>query len=277
MPALRVLVTGASGRIARRMRSHPLGHQERVFVGRTASGPGDATLDLRDRAAVRELLLDLRPDVVVHLAALSGAAAEADPIVAHDVNVTATRHLAEAAAEAGAERLVFASTAAVYGDAYQRPATEDSPTDARSSYARTKLEAEYDLARVAESGGIRTVALRIFNIYGAGFEDSLIWKLSHSSSAEPTRLRGFDTFVRDYSDADSIVTALVAATTAPLAEPHTLLNVGTGVETSNRRLVELLGRDRAVHYEIEASPPSYSCADVTSMHRVLGLELPPLH
>jgi len=55
---------------------------------------------------------------VIHLAAITGARCEQNPEAAHATNVTATLHLAEAAARAGATRFVFASTAAVYGDAY---------------------------------------------------------------------------------------------------------------------------------------------------------------
>jgi UDP-glucose 4-epimerase len=276
MSEQRVLLTGASGRLARRVHAqHDVG-QTRLFVGRSATSADTTVLDITDPSAVKTVVSSFRPHAIIHLAAISGRAAEADPRTAEVVNVVATRALAEAAADAGVGRIVFASTAAVYGDDYREPVTEDSAPNGRSVYAETKLRAEAELSRVAENGGPQSVALRMFNIYGDGFDDSLLWKLARSTREAPVLLRGLDSFVRDYSDGDWMARALLVAVTAPLPAPSTILNVGTGVETSNRRLVELLRRQGEVFYEIEDAPPSYSCADVTAMRHVLGLEIPPL-
>lgn len=273
---MRVLITGAPGRVASRLGARDPAGDVRLFVGRRARGPDAQSLDLRDRDAARDLVADFRPDVVVHLAAVTGSAAEVNPAETADLNVSATRALAQSAIATGAKRFVFASTSAVYGDGYRTPISETANPQPRSLYAETKLEAEVALADLAAVSGLEVIALRIFNIYGTGFEDSLVSKLKASTPENPVALRGFDSFVRDYTDAEDVALALDVATHAPLPAGYTVLNVGTGVATSNRALVGVLGRRRTVHYTVDDAPVSYSCAEVSQLRRVLGLTLPPL-
>jgi nucleoside-diphosphate-sugar epimerase len=107
-------------------------------------------------------------DVVLHLAALLHVV---NPPPAHErryhaINVEGTRHVAEAAAAAGARRLVLASTTAVYGPTGERPASEDTAPAPDSWYAESKLEAERVARAVGRQAGLEVVILRLSAVYG---------------------------------------------------------------------------------------------------------------
>ena len=224
--------------------------------------PGDLPVDVTDATALSRAVKNVEPDIIVHLAGASGAACDAEPDLARAVNVKAMEVLCDAATFVGTSRIVFTSTAAVYGDTKQFPVRETEPLDLRSTYARMKFEAEEILRRSSTLTSLTTVALRVFNIYGPGFVDSLVHRLMAATPATPARLQGMDGFVRDYVQARDVAAAIVAAAQEPLVG-HLAVNVGSGRATSNRRLVEILGRQHPLNYELADSRLSYSCADIT--------------
>jgi len=106
-------------------------------------------------------------DRVIHLAAMSSLPRSVeDPAASHSINVTGTLHVLRAASEKGAERVVLASTSAVYGEAPVQPKTEKMIPEPRSPYAATKLAGEYYAAVFSAVYGLETVVLRYFNVYG---------------------------------------------------------------------------------------------------------------
>ena len=84
----------------------------------------------------------------------------------HDINITGTLNVLEAARKQGVKRVVFASSAAVYGDNPELPKREDMLPEPKSPYALAKLTGEYYLKVYAECFGLETVALRYFNVFG---------------------------------------------------------------------------------------------------------------
>ena len=175
----RVLVTGAAGfaghHLVRELESagHAVATTDAVPADAPAAAglPGYARADLRDAEAMRTLVRDARPDAVVHLAGVSfvpGAAR--DPSLALTVNVGGTWALAEALrAEAPRARLLFVSTAQVYGT---RPASgpirEDSPLCPLSLYAVTKVAGESLLLARHAAEGFDAVVVRPGNHTGPG-------------------------------------------------------------------------------------------------------------
>jgi UDP-glucose 4-epimerase len=273
---MRVLVTGAAGRLGTALRRRLTASDEFDLIlstgSRSTSARGSA-VDLSDQAAVERLVTDSQPAAIVHLGAVVGAACELDPARTHAVNVEATRTLATAGDAVGATRFVFASTSAVYGDRYAMPVDESGAIDALSAYARSKLEAERTLEEVASSDSESTMqatALRIFNMFGDDFEDSLVWRLLHSSKDHPVALRGFDGFVRDYVHVDDVATAVIAAIRRPGAGGYDVVNIGSGMPLSNRSLVERLSGAHELHFTVEDGQPSYSAADITRARSLLG-------
>ena len=100
---------------------------------------------------------------VVHLAALASVPASfANPSQSESVNLQGTLNVIEAARQAGAKRIVFSSTAAIYGDATDQPVTESTTANCQSPYAEDKLAAEVAIL----NSGIDAISLRYFNVHG---------------------------------------------------------------------------------------------------------------
>lgn len=242
-----VLVTGAGGRLGRRVlaavaRRYP----SRVIATARAAGSVDGTplvpLDLADHDAIGAVIDRERPDTVLHLGGVMGAAAERDPLTAIAVNAGSTRAILRALAGHPSSRLVLASTGAVYGDARAGSLDEAAELAGTSAYARTKALAEAALAEQE----VDAVALRIANVYGPGFDDSLVNRLLRSSNDEPVPLREPDRFVRDYVHADDVAAAMIAAAEVELSESPLVVNIGTGRPVSSRQLLEIVRAHRSV-------------------------------
>ena len=274
---MKILVTGSAGRLGARLRRRfeTLNEVDVLYLRNPKHGsPEDVSeVDVTDSDALIRAVDTFAPDSIVHLASIAGSACEDDVDRAYRVNVGAVETIAVAARDAGVSRVIFASTSAVYGDQYDRPVSEDDGLNPKSIYARTKQQAEEILDEYARgSDSFRSVSLRIFNVYGPGFDGSLVSKLRNSSPAHRTKLRNLDTFVRDYSHVDSVVDAIQSSLTATLATKASNINIGSGIPTTNRALVEHLRQKAPVYFDVIPGDYSYSCADISSAAHVLGFE-----
>lgn len=252
-----ILVTGAAGRLGRAVARLADGSTPLVGLAGPRADSAALSLDVVDAEAVTAAVGQIRPRAIIHLAAMVGGACSADPERAAAVNVRGTAHIAAAAREHGAERIVFLSTAAVYGDQRPRPVTEDDPVSPAGTYATTKLEAEQLLAE----SGVASTSLRVFNIFGPGMRDSLVNRLL-SGGDEPVALNGLDGFVRDYVHVDDVARAVLAAVESS-TNGMRVLNIGSGIARSNRDLLATLPADRLAPVTIGPEVDSYSCADIT--------------
>lgn len=174
---MNVLVTGGAGYIGSHAVRELLEAGYKVVVydnlskGHRAAVPSGVPLvvgDIRDGEAVARTLRDYRIAAVVHFAAYSlvGESMQ-DPARYYHNNVCGTLCLLSAMHQAGVDKLVFSSTAAVYGEPAVWPITEDMPTVPTNVYGRTKLVIEHMLADFAMAYGLRYVSLRYFNAAGA--------------------------------------------------------------------------------------------------------------
>ena len=121
--------------------------------------------DIRDLAAISPHFTGAQ--YVIHLAALPSVARSVDdPLTANEVNVTGTLNVLLAARDAGVKRLVFAASAAAYGDNPTMPRVETLTPDPLSPYALAKVAGEYYCRVFTTIYGLETVALRFFNIFG---------------------------------------------------------------------------------------------------------------
>jgi nucleoside-diphosphate-sugar epimerase len=267
-----VLLTGASGRLGQAVH-RALEHRDGVRVvslvspRAAAQHPESIALDLADHQALTTLVAEHQPDTVLHLGAMVGGACQTDPLAAIAVNTGSTRAIVDALAPHPAARIVLASTVALYGDAGTEPFSEAAPLVGPSAYARTKRGAEEAL----ESGAVESVALRIANLWGPGFDDSLVARLQSAPDGSPANVRGPDVFVRDYVHVDDVVAAVLAAATVALPQPHLVVNVGSGVATTTAHLIELLERHGVVHAVVGEGDPTWSVIDPTLMHAALGV------
>jgi len=172
---MRVAVTGGAGYIGSVVTEvlESDGHQVLVIDNlskghRDAVAGAFAKIDLRDRTAVAAALGEFGADAVVHMAASSLVGESVgDPAPYYDNNLAAGLSLLDAMRDAGVSRLVFSSTAAVYGDPERQPIDEMDATRPTNPYGETKLAFERALRWYAGAYGLSSTSLRYFNAAGA--------------------------------------------------------------------------------------------------------------
>lgn len=254
---MRVVVTGGAGFIGGSLVHALVGAGAEVTIiddlstGSVANVHPAATfrrLDVCDESAAR-VIVGARPELVVHLAAqVSVAASLADPDHDRRVNVGGAELVARAAAEAGARRVLFASSAAVYGEPAELPLTEESPTEPAVPYGHSKLAAERALASVLRPAGVDFAVLRFANVYGprqrAEGEGGVVAEFASRMAAGVTPvIFGSGSQTRDFIYVADVVAACVAAAEYEdvLALPGDngpAYNISTGRETSVSMLAE---------------------------------------
>lgn len=174
---MRVLVTGGAGYIGSVIveklveRGSDVEVLDVLRTGHREAVPAGVPLfeaDLRDRAALREVLVPGRYDAVMHFAAISlvGDSVK-DPSGYYHNNVVGTLNLLDQLVESKISALVFSSTAAVYGEPDQVPIAEDAALRPTSPYGSTKLAIEEAIRWYGGAYGLRSVVLRYFNAAGA--------------------------------------------------------------------------------------------------------------
>lgn len=277
-----VLVTGGAGYIgSHAVKSLVRGGERVVIYDDLSAGHreaarragGDATRlvegDIRDTARVTAVLRDDRLDSVMHFAAwLSVGDSVRDPAGYYRNNVLGALSVLEAMVAAGATRLVFSSTAAVFGNPEETPITESHPTRPINAYGETKLAIERALPHYARAYGLQSVALRYFNAAGADPDGELGEHHDPEFHVIPRAIdaalgRGsFQLFGEDYDTPDGTclrdyvhVTDLAAAHLLALralraGAESTVYNLGNGRPTSVREVTHAVERvtGRAVPY-----------------------------
>jgi UDP-glucose 4-epimerase len=282
---MRALVTGAAGFIGSHLVEALLDRGDEVAVldhlRRTprpwlaeALGRGARlhVADVRDLPAVRQAFAAERPDVVLHLAAqVDVRRSVADPPLDVQVNVAGTVSVLEAAREMQVERVVFASSAAAYGDPGRVPTSEDAPIAPLSPYGTSKAAAEWYLAQYSRLHSMSTVALRMANVYGPRQDpqrEAGVVAIFCGAAAEgrPVTVYGDGKQTRDYVYVRDAVAAWLAAAESDVTGA---LNISTGTETPLLELVELLG----LEHEHKAGRPGEilrSCLDASRAEAELG-------
>ena len=172
---MRILITGGAGFIGSNLAHYLLALDGEVMVVDDLSTGSFDNVD--PRAAFRKLdILDeefaavcaeFAPEVIVHLAAqISVAQGEQDPAFTRRANIEGTRRVVEAAIACDVERIVFASSAAVYGMPEALPLVETAPTRPINVYGKTKLAGEELIRELLEPTAIDYAILRFANVYG---------------------------------------------------------------------------------------------------------------
>jgi len=198
--------------------------------------------DVNDRPKLWTLLQEV--DCVYHLAArVSVPESLLYPREYNAVNVGGTVSLMEAMRDVGVRRVVLVSSGAIYGDQGEQPLRETMTPNPRSPYAVSKLAAEFYVKTIGALWGIETVSLRVFNAYGPGqhlppsHPPVVPYFLRQALRGGSLVVHGDGAQTRDYVYVDDVISALVAAATAPNLN-GLVINVGSGRETSVRELAE---------------------------------------
>jgi UDP-glucose 4-epimerase len=246
------LVTGTSGFVAGHLARRLLADGYDV-TGVDLKSPrsdlGDTlrqvTLDIRDRAGVRTLLQETRPELVIHAAAQASVSVSMrEPRLDVETNVVATLELALEAAAVGTQRFVFFSSGgAIYGEPAVLPATEEIAVEPKSIYGASKAAAELYLGVVADQTGLEVSVLRPANIYGpeqnphgeAGVMAIFSQRMLRN---ELVTIFGDGSQTRDYVYVEDVVEAAMRASDGV---PETC-DISTGIEVSTGQIFEALAR-----------------------------------
>jgi UDP-glucose 4-epimerase len=293
---MRVLVTGGLGYVggAVAMGLVQAGHQVVLLTRRPhlqAKLGIDAEVwvtDLLDQDQLGKLIAECGIDGVCHLAGLARVRESFDrPAEYFQVNVGGTANLLAALTRAAGQadqpvRLVFASTAAVYGPATGDPISEDHHPAPTSPYGASKLAAEQLISYQAATGALGAVTLRGFAIAGAvglhGDTDlsRIIPKaLAAASGIAPyVEVNGDGSAVREFTHVADIANAYLLALTAARPGEHQVCNVGTGQGATVREILATVEAETGMHLPVihrpAANEPPALLADTRRIYQTLG-------
>jgi UDP-glucose 4-epimerase len=263
------LVTGAGGFLGR-------------WVSQSFAVSGWNVLPISDSPLQEEslgrILAVKRPQVLVHAAGPSSVPASmADPAADFQRAVGAVAVVLESVRKESAQtRIVFLSSAAVYGDPVSLPVRENQALSPLSPYAFHKLQSELLLREYREIYGIRSVGLRIFSAYGEGMRKQVLWDICRKAADGDLLLQGNGTQSRDFIHADDVASAVLtlASQDGPLPP---VINLAHGSEVTIASaaswICEEMGSGLTPRYDGQVPPgvPQRWRADVSLM-RSLGWE-----
>ncbi len=259
-----VIVTGGAGFIGSHVveRLRALGRRV-VIVDDLSTGRRDNIAQFDDDPDVRLVVADVADpsivatlaaeaeregtpvDAIIHLAAMvSVTQSIEEPLADMRVNVGATILVGEFARKHGAGHIVFASSAAVYGDNTDIPLREDAPTAPLCPYATHKLTGENHLRYLQQVHGVTATALRFFNVYGPRQDASNPYSgvmtifMDRAKRGDPLWLFGGGSQTRDFVYVGDVARAVVKA--ALDRAPFGPFNVGTGRETSVKQVANTI-------------------------------------
>ncbi|HRX53997.1 MAG TPA: NAD-dependent epimerase/dehydratase family protein [Verrucomicrobiales bacterium] len=263
------LSTGRIGNLGESMRNDRF-----EFVKADVSGP-----EMMDWLCQR-----YQPAAIIHLAGLvSVVAAQENPGRNYRLNLHATQQVAEAARSCGVPRVVFASSAATYGNTLALPVSEETPTRPEGLYGSCKLASEHLLQGYASSFDLEVVCLRYFNVYGSRqtgdspYAGVISKFVEGFSSGKGVTVFGDGRQSRDFIHVRDVARANALAATVPLELRTLVANVCTGRQQSLNEVLSVFGnlfphapaprRETARRGEI-----LHSCGDPAIAKRHLGFQ-----
>lgn len=185
-----------------------------------------------------------RSDYVFHLAALWLYECVHEPRKALEHNVVGTYNVVETAQAAGIKRIVYSSSASVYGDAVFTPMTEEHPFNNRTMYGATKIAGEQFFRAFHQQHGLDYAGMRYMNVYGPrmdyeGTYVSVIMKvLDKIDAGEPPVIFGDGSQAYDFIHVGDVAAANILALKSDATDAN--YNIGTGVKTTIKELVDSL-------------------------------------
>ena len=299
---MRILVCGGAGYIGSNMTALLAGasHEPIVFDNFSKghrSAVQDVNViegDLADHELLVNTLRDLRIEAVMHFAAsIEVAESVRQPLEYYRNNVVNTQNLLSAMEQAGVDKFVFSSTAAVYGMPEQVPVTEEAGKAPINPYGQTKLDVERMCHYQSQAGRLRFAALRYFNACGAGDNGRLGEDHRPESHLIPLtveaamgkraviKVYGTDyptpdgTCIRDYIHIDDLCRAHLLALNKLDGQAELAYNLGNGQGYSVKEVIETVkrvsGKDFQV-VEVDRRPgdPPVLTSDATKARAELG-------
>ena len=217
--------------------------------------------DVRDTDLLSDAMQGV--DGVVHLAAMWLLHCKDFPRTAFHVNIEGTFNVLEACVKHNVKRLVYSSSASVYGDAVEVPMTEEHPFNNRNFYGATKIAGEAMCRAFHDRYGLSYVGLRYMNVYGPHQDQTAVYTgvipimLNKIDANEAPIINGDGSQAYDFVSARDTARANVLALQAEVSDRF--YNVGTGVQTSIRELCNLILELKQSNLQVTYKP--YSADD----------------
>lgn len=285
---MKVLVTGGAGFIGSSVVTalSAAGHQpvvvDNLSSGRRENLPEGVKLHCMDilSANLVDVAIAERPEAVIHLAAqVSVAKSLADPVADATANLLGTLHVLDACVRTGCRKVIYASSAAVYGDPDRLPIPEEHLARPLSPYGASKHTVEHYLPIYRSLYGLDFTALRLANVYGPrqelSAESGVTTQFLYCTlrNQRPS-IEGDGLQTRDFVYASDVAWAFVSALTSGSGE---IINIGSGHEqtilTLLGELEQVLGRPApALHVPARPGDIRRSVLDCRKAKRVLGWE-----
>lgn len=211
--------------------------------------------DILNLEKTGEILTDIQPDVVIHLAAISYLPkASKTPFQAYDINSVGTYNLAKAFEESDAHKFIFASSAKVYGNPNYLPIDENHPLNPSTVYGKSKKLAEEFVEAVSEGSEKEFVVLRQFNTFGKNQnENFLIPTIINQMKKSDTIGLGNIDVKRDFLYIDDLIRAYELIIEKDLGG-FSVFNTGVGRSYSVKEIVENVNEVMGKNVEIKSSP-----------------------
>lgn len=235
--------------------------------------------DIRNYDELMEILKGF--DAVVHAAALiSVDESVREPVLYSDNNVNGTVTLLKASVDAGINKFIFISSAAVYGHPIKLPIKEDHPLNPISPYGASKVAGEIFVKAFSGAYDLKYIVLRLFNVYGPGqvsneYAGVITKFIERVRKGKPPIIYGDGEQVRDFIHVDDVVKAIERSLIGTVS--NEIFNIGTGTPTKIKDLaklvIEIAGLNvEPIHTKERPGDIRESCADVGKARDLLNWE-----
>ena len=214
--------------------------------------------DIRDVDILNDAMSGI--DGVIHLAAMWLLHCKDFPRTAFHVNIEGTFNVLEACVKNNVKRLVYSSSASVYGDASEVPMTETHPFNNKNFYGATKIAGEAMCRAYHDRYGLSYVGLRYMNVYGphqdqtAAYTGVIPIMLNKIDANEVPTINGDGTQAYDFIDVEDVARCNVCSLEAESTDEF--YNVGTGVQTSIKALCDAILNLKKSNLEVSFNPYS---------------------
>ena len=203
-------------------------------------------------------------DAVIHLAAIvSVPKSIQEPEKTMQVNVDGTKNVLECAKVCGVSKILVASSAAVYGEVENLPIEESAPSVALSPYGESKMINEQDV-EIARLGGLNSLALRFFNVYGpgqnqtSGYASVIPNFVEKMMKGERPTIFGDGLQTRDFIHVSDLVEAMYKLCIEKLPFKHSVVNVSTQTQTTVLDVVEAINQHLEPHTSLREIKPLHT-------------------